>query len=34
MSAFDDREQWQRYLTATEASKAWQDWSVERFLWG
>jgi hypothetical protein len=33
MSAFDDREQLQRYFTVTEAPEAWQIWSVERFLW-
>jgi hypothetical protein len=32
-SAFDDREHLQRYLTATEAPEAWQNWCLERFLW-
>jgi hypothetical protein len=34
MSAFDDREHLQRYFTAIEAPKAWQNWCVERFLVG
>jgi hypothetical protein len=34
MSSFDDREQLQRYLTATEAPEAWERWTAERLLIG
>jgi hypothetical protein len=32
MSSFDDREQLQRYLTATEAPEVWERWSAKQFL--
>jgi hypothetical protein len=33
MSSFDDHQQLQHYLTATEAPEIWEGWSVEHFLW-
>jgi hypothetical protein len=32
MSSFDDREQLQRYLAATEAPEPWERWTTEQFL--